>query len=112
MTRTEALTTYINFARLMVERDRRIYRFQMSKLQNFAARAPKILADLEKRADALDPQLTKLETTGHETFDRWKNHIDETGKAIAQAQDAINALSNGGPPLDDSFREPGAGAGA
>ena len=43
MTRTNALRTYINFARLMVERDReRLGWTTMSKLQNIADRAPRI----------------------------------------------------------------------
>lgn len=78
----------------------------MSKLQNFASRAPKVVADLEARAEKLDPLLTKLESKGHDTFDKWQSHIDQSAKAIADAADAINTLSNGGPPLDDSLPRP------
>ena len=101
----------------------------MSKLQSVAARAPKIVADLEARAEKLDTRLTALESKGHGTFDKWDGHLSEQESAVAVAEDAINRLSNGGPPLDDSapslpeglkvlqaagapFREPGAGGGA
>lgn len=74
----------------------------MSKLSNFAARAPQILKDLDAQADELSPSLDKLEKTGQDVFTRWKTHIAETSAAIATAQNAINQLSNGAPPLSDS----------
>jgi hypothetical protein len=106
----------------MVERDRKILGWTrgapMGKLQTIAARAPKIIADLEARAGKLDDRLTALEAKGHGTFDRWEGHLSEQESAVAAAEDAVNQLSNGGPPLDDSsppsvpFRQPGAGGGA
>ena len=84
----------------------------MSKLQSVAARAPKIVADLEARAEKLDARLTALEAKGNGAFDKWDGHLSEQESAVAVAEDAINRLSNGGPPLDDSFRQPGAGGGA
>ena len=105
----------------------------MSKLQNIADRAPRIVAALEARAEKLDSRLTALEKNGNGAFDKWDGHLAEQESAIAVAEDAINKLSNGGPPLDDSgpasreglppvesptalpgrpFREPGAGGGA
>ena len=97
----------------------------MSKLQNIADRAPKIVAALEARADKLDSRLTALETKGNGAFDKWDGHLAEQESAVALAEDAVNRLTNGGPPLEDSgpasreglitgapFREPGAGGGA
>jgi hypothetical protein len=117
MDRGRALSLYINFARLLVERDRRIYReITMTKLQNLADRAPKIMADLEARAGTLDERLSKIEAKGHGAFDKWDGHLDAQEKAIAVAENAINQLSNS-PPLEDSppepqFQQPGAGNGA
>ena len=108
----------------MVERDReRLGWTTMSKLQNIADRAPKIVAALEARADKLDSRLTALETRGNGAFDKWDGHLAEQESAVALAEDAVNRLTNGGPPLEDSapvspaitgapFREPGAGGGA
>ena len=116
MNRMDALKTYINFARLMVQRDRRIYReTMMSKLQHVASRAPDVIAALEARAEKLDARLTRLDQKGHATFDKWDIHLDQADKAMAEAENAINQLSNAGPPLDDSptpFQPPGAGNGA
>jgi hypothetical protein len=90
----------------------------MSKLENIAARAPKIVADLEAQADKLDARLTALESKGNGAFGKWNDHLAAQESAIAVAEDAINKLSNGGPPLEDSqpasppFRQPGAGGGA
>jgi len=111
-----AITTYIQFATLMVRRDRQIYRStMMSKLENIASRAPQIIAGLEARADELDQRLTKLDKTGQHTFNKWNDHLGNQEKAIAAAEDAINRLSNS--PLPDSapeqpFPQPGAGNGA
>lgn len=109
----QALKTYIEFATMMVARDRHILGWTgMSKLENIALRAPKIVADLEARAEKLDSRLTALETKGHGAFDKWDGHLSSQEKAVATAEDAINRLSNNGPPLDDSsppFRQPGAG---
>ena len=105
----------------MVERDRERLRWtKMSKLQNIATRAPQIVADLEAQAEVLDSRLTALEAKGRGAFGKWNSHLAEQESAIAVAEDAINKLSNGGPPLEDSapaspghpFREPGAGGGA
>jgi hypothetical protein len=108
----------------MVERDRKILGWtNMSKLQNIAARAPQIVADLEDAADRLDSRLTALQAKGHTAFGKWNDHLAEQESAIAVAEDAINKLSNGGPPLEGSsppspptaavpFRQPGAGGGA
>lgn len=89
----------------------------MSKLQSVAARAPKIVADLEARAEKLDSRLTAIESKGQTTFDKWDGHLNQAEEAVAAAENAINQLSNGGPPLDDSspplpFRQPGAGGSA
>ena len=92
----------------------------MSKLENIALRAPRIVADLEARAEKLDSRLTALESKGHGAFDKWDGHLSSQEKAVSIAEDAINRLSNGAPPLDDSgpgspgtpFREPGAGGSA
>ena len=71
-----AITTYIQFATLMVRRDRQIYRStMMSKLENIASRAPQIIAGLEARADELDQRLTKLDKTGQQTFNKWNDHL-------------------------------------
>jgi hypothetical protein len=119
--RTDALALYINFARLMVARDReRLGWNNVSKLENIALRAPKIVADLEARAEQLDSRLTALESKGNGAFDKWDGHLASQEKAVAVAEDAINRLSNGAPPLDDlahdspgaPFHEPGAGGGA
>ena len=112
----EAVSIYINFARLLVQRDRRIYReTMMSKLENVASRAPQILADLEARAEQLDKRLSGLDEKGRSTFARWDSHLDKQDQAVAAAEDAINRLSNS--PLPDSppeppFPQPGAGDGA
>jgi hypothetical protein len=82
----------------------------MSKLANFADRAPGIIAALEARADTTDARHTALQVRGTSVFDRWDAHADAQAKAIATAEDAINRLSNGAPPLDDSSPA-GAGAG-
>ncbi len=101
----------------------------MSKLQTIATRAPQIVADLEAQAEKLDSRLTALEQKGNGAFGKWNDHLTEQESAISVAEDAINRLSNGAPPLDDSgpasreglpaatiagapFREPGAGGGA
>jgi hypothetical protein len=121
-----ALALYINFARLMVARDReRLGWNNVSKLESIALRAPKIVADLEARAEKLDSRLTVLETKGNGAFDKWDGHLSSQEKAVAIAEDAINRLSNGAPPLDDlatdlpgepsagaPFPQPGAGGGA
>jgi hypothetical protein len=116
VTRTEALRTYIDFATLMVARDRKILGWTtMSKLETIALRAPKIVADLEARAEQLDSRLTALESKGNGAFDKWDGHLASQEKAVAIAEDAINRLSNGAPPLEDSsppFQQPGAGGGA
>lgn len=107
----------------MVERDReRLGWTGMSKLENIAARAPRIVADLEAQADKLDARLTALETKGNGAFGKWNEHLAAQESAISVAEAAINQLSNGGPPLEGSppvspgaptagapFREPGAG---
>lgn len=77
----------------------------MGKLQNLAARAPAVIAQLEKRADVLDARLTKLEGRGNETFDKWENHLTAQDRAVTEAENAINQLSNSG-PLDDSPNVP------
>lgn len=87
----------------------------MSKLQTIATRAPQIVADLEAQAEKLDSRLTALESKGNGAFGKWNDHLTAQESAIAVAEDAINRLSNGAPPLDDSsppFRPPGAGGGA
>jgi len=112
--RTDHLKTYIEFATLMVARDRHILGWNnVSKLENIALRAPKIVADLEARADKLDSRLTALESKGNGTFDKWEGHVDSQEKAVSIAEDAINRLSNSGPPdTKEPFRQPGAGGGA
>ena len=126
MDRTQALKTYIKFAATMVARDRHILGWNnVSKLETIALRAPKIVADLEARAEKLDSRLTALESKGHGAFDKWDGHLSSQEKAVSIAEDAINRLSNGAPPLDDlahdlpgepsagvPFRQPGAGGGA
>lgn len=78
------------------------WKVDMSKLSAFAAKAPQVIKDLEAMADEVTPQLDALASSGGKVMAQWKSHIADTVKDIAVAQDAINQLSNGAPPLADS----------
>jgi hypothetical protein len=77
---------------------------RMGKLQQIAQRAPQVVKNLEDRADKLGQRLDALEKRGGDTFDRWATHLSEQESAVAEAENAINQLSNGAPvsPLPGS----------
>ena len=87
----------------------------MSKLQHVASRAPEIVAALEAQAEKLDQRLTSLDKKGQATFGKWNAHLDEADKAVSDAENAINQLSNAplpDSPLEQPFPQPGSGNGA
>lgn len=124
MTRPEAFSTYINFARLLVERDRRFYR------ENFMPDLPKVeikglavgVQSAQKRIDRARAAMDRVNETGavlehiaNGVADAFEKHADDL---LFQA----NNLGNGSgesdkpePPTelpDKSFQQPGAGNGA
>lgn len=72
--------------------------FDMTKLAAFAAKAPQVVKDLEAQADKLAPQLDTLAAKGKDVFARWQAHVNEQTKELADAENAINQLSNAAPP--------------
>lgn len=119
----DALTIYIDFARLIVERDRRFYqlmmRGKMSKLQAIADRIKDTKRKLDDEADKLAVKLDGIDKNAPAAFDRGHRFLDAQQADVAAIEDTLRQLSN--LPLDDStgspvdsppFREPGAGTGA
>ena len=94
----DSIATYINFARLLVERDRRIEQIRMGKIDEFANGVTDTLADLETRFGGLGARAQKLKEKGETVADRWEQHFEAQAKSLAAAEDAINRLSNVPPP--------------
>lgn len=106
----DRLATYINFARLMVERDRRMFaglqgkRSSMGRLDEFAEDVPDIVLNLEDTFGSLHERAKNLREKGEEVADKWQRHLDGRANAIAKAEAAINRIAN--VPLPDSKPPP------
>lgn len=90
----DELTVYVNFARLMVERDRRMELVRMGKIDEFANGVTDTLADLEQRFGGLGAKAQALKEKGETVAGRWEQHFEAQAKSLAAAEDAINRISN------------------
>lgn len=66
----------------------------MSKLTNFADEVTGDLNELEELFGSLYERKKKLKEKGHEVAGRWDEHFNTQQKAIAEAEAAINKISN------------------
>ncbi len=74
----------------------------MSKLKALPSLAAGVMAELERRAGELTDRLNSVRSKGDSAFDKWGSELDAVDQVVLDAEAAINQLSNGGPPLDDS----------
>lgn len=65
-----------------------------------------VTSSLEARAQNLTDRLAELHRRGDDVMSRHEQQLDAVEADIVQAEDAINQLSNGGPPLTDTFSGP------
>lgn len=104
----DCLRIYIDFARLMVVRDRRILAMirdaKMGKLDEFADNVPDTLKQLEDKFGGLQERANELLKRGDEVASKWGAHMDGRDKALTAAENAINRISN--LPLPASPQQP------
>jgi len=74
----------------------------MSKLKGLPSFAKGVMAELEERAGELTDRLNAVRSKGDAAFSKWKSEIDTVEQVVLDAENAVNQLSNGGPPLEDS----------
>ncbi len=102
---SDPLSYYIDFARLMVERDIRLYRGQsMARvgfrgLSNYRDRK---MVELDARADKLADRLDGVVKDGLIAIDKHDVILDGHEAEIRDLERAAKDLSNGGPPLAES----------
>lgn len=78
--------------------------YLMSKLKALPALARATMADLETEAERLSARMAAVKARGKEAFGKWHDHLDAAESVVADAEDAINQLTNGAPggPLPGS----------
>ena len=126
MDRTKAFQTYINFARLLVERDRRIYRenfmpLEIKGLSGAALDAKKVIGELRGEMGGLYTDVTALTADVRDVRAQVKNVHDDLkfeaqtlGNSSGSAQteqDKTNEVKSG-EQQERPFPKPGAGGGA
>lgn len=89
------LTEYINFARVMVERDRRIQReLRMGKLSDLADRIKDTKARLEAEADNLASKLDDIDALAPKAFERGHAFIEAQQAEVDEIDAVLRQLSN------------------
>jgi hypothetical protein len=72
-----------------------------AKLQQAAGVAPRVMADIEAEADALIAEESEIKRQKDEAFAPHREVLAESRTELQAVKDALNLMSNGGPPLDD-----------
>lgn len=73
-----------------------------AKLQQAAGVAQRVVADIEAEADAVIAEEAAIRKQKEEAFAPHKALLAESKTELQAVKDALNLLSNGGPPLDDA----------
>lgn len=100
----DRITTYINFARLMVERDLRIYRAtRMSKFSAVAERMAQIKQEDDQIADELMVKIeeyvgrrTEVKARGHDHLTEKRADLEQMDRDLAQLSNALPIKGDGG----------------
>jgi hypothetical protein len=101
----DPLVTYIDFARVMVERDYRIQRAaNMARvgLRGIRAYGDTAEATLDAAADKLADRYDALGAAGLAAIGKRSAFLDEVAARITDLEGVTAQLTNGGPPLVDS----------
>lgn len=78
----------------------------VAQLTALAGLRKTVVSGLETRAQKLADRLKALEERGNTVMSKHEQALDDTEAEIKEAEDAVNQLSNGGPPLaDGSFSQ-------
>lgn len=75
-------------------------RFQ-DKCKLLAARAKQLPADLESTVDAVSAHIDALDKRGTTALATMKSTLVDVEAGVSATEDAVNQLTNGGPPLSD-----------
>lgn len=78
----------------------------VAQLTALAGLSKMVTSSLEARAQKLTVRLEDLQRRGDTVMSKHETMLDSTEAQIREAEDAVNQLSNGGPPLaDGSFSQ-------
>lgn len=95
MNQWEALELYINFARLLVERDRRIQReIKMATLASIADRLTQTNKTLDDEADGLATKLNELDKIAPDAIANAHAFIDAKKAEVLAIEATLKQLSN------------------